>query len=263
MNITLKALVTLGCIMPISLWAQTLNLTSPDGKITLTVTDTEKPSYAIAFNGNAVIEPSALGMSFKHAPAFDESFSIKTSTKNTHKSTWQLPWGERKNVLDEHNELLVTFHSDRKQANTYHVRFRLFNDGLGFRYEVPSQSGLDKHIEITNEATAFNIAQRHRATAWWIPARGWNRYEYTYTTSGFDKIDRVHTPFTFKNDLGVHVSIHEAALVDYASMTLNQGRHGQFEADLTPWSDGIKVKTQANFKTPWRTLQISDNAVAY
>ncbi len=248
------------CLMPLSVFAQSLHLQSPDGKIILTIDDENTPSYQVSFNGNDVISNSLLGMAFKNAPAFDNSFKIKSSKRNSVDNTWQLPWGERKHVRDQHNELLVSFAANRDSANEYKIRFRLFNDGIGFRYEVPSQKGLAGKIEITNEATEFNVAQREKATAWWIPARGWNRYEYVYNTTSFNEIDRVHTPFTFKNDLGVHVSIHEAALTDYASMTLNHGRHGEFEADLTPWSDGIKVKTKAGFKTPWRTIQISENA---
>lgn len=260
MNISVKHIAALCCFLPTSLLAQTLNVSSPDGKLIVSVNDDETPSYQVTFNGKSVIDTSKLGMSFKQAAAFDQSFKIANSEKASQNTTWQQPWGERKNVVDHHNELFVTFSSSRNSANTYHVRFRVFNDGIGFRYEVPKQKGLDSTIEITNEATQFVIAESKNPTAWWIPARGWNRYEYTYNTTNFDQIDRVHTPFTFKNDQGVHVSIHEAALTDYASMTLNQGRHGQFEADLTPWSDGIKVKTVANFKTPWRTIQVSENA---
>ncbi|NMP30012.1 glycoside hydrolase family 97 protein [Thalassotalea sp. M1531] len=254
-------MLILGIFVAANLSAQNLSITSPDGHLKLTVADKDKVTYQLSYNGNSVIEQSSLGLSFKSAPAFDESFKIASHKKNSQKSTWQQPWGERKNVIDNHNELLVTFSSNRKKASKYQVRFRLFNDGLGFRYEVAKQKGLSDKIEITSEDTQFNIAKADGATAWWIPARGWNRYEYVYNTSSFNSIDRVHTPFTFKNSEGIHVSIHEAALVNYASMTLNQGRFGELEADLTPWSDGIKVKTSANFKTPWRTVQVSKDAI--
>lgn len=259
-KIILPLLVSALCV-PWGAFAKTVALSSPDGKLTLKVSDDEKPSYQLSFNNQAVIEPSALGISFKNSHAFDHSFKINTISKTSRNDTWQQPWGERAQVTDHHNELLVTFNSDRSTANQYKVRFRLFNDGLGFRYEVTKQPGLTANVEITSEDTQFNIAKTDGATAWWIPARGWNRYEYVYNTTGFDKLDRVHTPFTFKNGDGVHVAIHEAALVNYASMTLNQARQGKLEAYLTPWSDGIKVKTAANFHTPWRTIQVSKDAV--
>ena len=254
-------LVALCGFAPLIALGQSVQVSSPDGKIQLIVDDENSPSYRILFNNTEVITSSALGMSFKSSPSFDDSFQINNVAKSSHKSTWQLPWGERKNVLDHHNEVAINFTADRDKVNSYTVRFRVFNDGVGFRYEVSEQKGLKGNIEITDEATEFNIAQRNNAKAWWIPARGWNRYEYTYNTTGFGQIDRAHTPFTFKNDKGVHVSIHEAALTNYASMTLNQGRFGEFEADLTPWSDGVKVKTSATFNTPWRTIQVSADAV--
>lgn len=240
--------------------AQSLKVSSPDGKIQLTVKDENGPSYSITFNDQVIIEDSRLGLAFKKAPAFDNSFRIDSSEKNNHNETWQLPWGERKNVKNNHNELAIHFISQRQLANNYKVRFRVFNDGIGFRYEVEKQVGLHQ-VEIIDEATEFVIHQYDKATAWWIPSRGWNRYEYTYNTTPLTKVDRAHTPFTFKLANGTHLSIHEAALVDYAAMTINQQRDGILKADLTPWSDGILVKTTTDFKSPWRTIQISKDAV--
>lgn len=246
-------------VSPLTL-AESINLNSPDGKITLTVNDDTAPNYQVSFNGKAVLTNSKLGMAFKKVAAFDEGFTISSVTTSTSKSEWQQPWGERKNVVDHHNELLVTFSTKRAAANTFNVRFRVFNDGLGFRYEVPKQNGLNGNIEITDELTEFYIADADTATAYWIPAREFNRYEYVYETTPLGKALHTHTPMTMKLANGTHVSIHEAALVDYAGMTLNQRRTGQLKADLTPWSDGIRVKTGANFKTPWRTIQISEDA---
>jgi len=254
-----KMIVLASLFITPQLLAKTVDVSSPDGKIVLTVNDEQSASYQVSFNGTNVILPSKLGMAFKNAPAFDQSFSISSHQISSVDQTWQLPWGERKNVHDNHNELLVTFSSERKNANQFNIRFRLFNDGVGFRYEVDKTSGLNK-VEITDEFTEFKIENPKKATAWWIPARGWNRYEYVYNTTNIETVDRAHTPFTFKLDTGTHVSIHEAALIDYAAMTLDQQRPGILKADLTPWSDGILVKTQTNFKSPWRTIQISDSA---
>jgi len=251
-------------LLPVSViaLAKTTHISSPNGKIKLSISDdAEQPVYQVEFNQQLIISPSKLGMAFKNAPSFAQGFLIENTVVKQADSQWQLPWGERKNIQDKHNELLVNFTAERETANQYAVRFRIFDDGIGFRYEVPKQKGLASTIEITNEFTEFSIADSQEATAWWIPARGWNRYEYTYNTTSFAEIDRVHTPFTFKLKSGVHLSIHEAALVDYAAMTLDQRRPGLLKADLTPWSDGILVKTKANFKTPWRTIQINDDAV--
>jgi alpha-glucosidase len=247
---------------PLNLFAKSVQVNSPNGQIELIVNDDNaQPSYQVALNQQTILATSHLGMEFKSAASFAQGFYINKVVKSSVDNQWQLPWGERLNVADKHNEVAVTFVAKRNNANFYTVRFRVFDDGIGFRYEVSKQQGLAENVEITNELTQFSLADAEQITAWWIPARGWNRYEYTYRTTSLAEIDRVHTPFTFKLKSGVHLSIHEAALVDYAAMTLDQRRPGLFKADLTPWSDGVLVKTKADFKTPWRTIQISKDAV--
>ncbi|KTD98619.1 glycoside hydrolase family 97 protein [Pseudoalteromonas sp. H71] len=242
-----------------SCFAQTATLQSPNGNIKITISDElTTPSYSIDFKNKPVINHSALGFKFKQQAPFSEGFKITHTQKNTQNTQWQQPWGERQIVTDNHNEVAITF--KKPQGGVFTVKFRAFNNGVGFRYEVPKQPGFE-NIEITKELTEFAITDSQSATAWWIPARGWNRYEYVYNTTPLNDAPLVHTPFTFKNKEGVHVSIHEAALVDYAGMTLNQRRPGVFQADLTPWSDGIAVKKQGAFNTPWRTIQIGSKAV--
>jgi alpha-glucosidase len=234
---------------------------SPDKKIQLHVSDASgTPSYRVTFNNKSVIEPSKLGLVFQEVGEFGENFVIVKTKANRHKERWELPWGERRFVNDEHNELRVRFQQSKKRGYTFDVVFRVFNDGLGFRYDVPKQSGLST-LNITDEITEFSLANADKSTAWWIPSRGWNRYEYVHNTTPLNEVVRAHTPFTLKNPNGVHISIHEAALVDYAAMTLDQRRPGILKADLTPWSDGIRVKTKAGFTTPWRTIQIAEDAV--
>ncbi|WP_405633265.1 glycoside hydrolase family 97 protein [Pseudoalteromonas sp. Ld20] len=242
-------------------FAKDTTIQSPNGKIKITVSDTHStPSYKISFNDKEVIQNSSLGFNFKQQASFAEGFKITKTSNNQVNSQWQQPWGERQTIIDKHNELTVTFNKPAPHGGTYIVRFKAFNSGVGFRYEVPKQTGFES-IEITKELTEFAIADADKATAWWIPARGWNRYEYVYNTTPLQQAGLVHTPFTFKNADGVHVSIHEAALVDYAGMVLNQRRPGTFQADLTPWSDGIAVKKYGAFNTPWRTIQIGEKAV--
>ena len=244
-----------------SAFAKEATLKSPDQKIKITISDqSSSPHYSISFNGKPVIEQSRLGFRFKSQAPFDEGFVISKVTRSQTDSQWQQPWGERQTVVDKHNEIAVTFNKPAPHAGTYTVRFKAFDSGVGFRYEVPKQAGFEQ-TEITKELTEFAIAAKDKTTAWWIPARGWNRYEYVYNTTDLQDAALAHTPFTFKNGNGVHVSIHEAALVDYAGMVLNQRRPGTFSADLTPWSDGIAVKKRGAFNTPWRTIQIGERAI--
>jgi len=262
-----------------SLQAKVQTLYSPDGKLSFEISDEKsQPQYAVSYAGQELIQASALGLVFKKQAAFTEGFKIVDMEQTKVDSQWQQPWGERRIVKDHHNELLVTFRNEelpgaadssgffssllsdtKKQTGEYRVRIRVFNDGLGFRYEVPKQAGYES-VEIVKESTEFAVNDASGATAWWIPARGWNRYEYTYKQTALQDAAHVHTPFTLKTKNGIHLSIHEAALVDYAAMTLNQRRPGRFVADLTPWFDGTAVKAKTDFVSPWRTIQVSPDA---
>lgn len=267
-NLTLvrRSILLCSALLSLNLSAETLKVASPDGDIVFQVNDDNGlPGYHIAFRGKEVISPSALGLEFKGVEGFVRDLKITDHKKTQQDTTWEQPWGERRLVRDQHNELAVTFvRADKKSPNHFTLRVRVFNDGVGFRYEVPQQKKLADNrqgkIDIIDEKTTFSLPAPEQTKTWWIPSRGWNRYEYLYNTTMLDVVDRVHTPVTFKSPTGVHVSIHEAALVDYASMTLDQQRNGVLKADLTPWSDGIRVKTQLPFKTPWRTIQIAANA---
>ena len=237
--------------------AKTVMVNSPNKQIVVELTDdNQRPEYRVLFRGQPIIDDSKLGLVFQSLGEFSSAFNIDNTQTFEADSKWQQPWGEREWIVDKHNGLTATLSNGK-----YHFQLdiKAFDDGIGFRYRVPKQADLTE-LNITQELTEFTISKADKATAWWIPARGWNRYEYLYQKTPLTKVDRVHTPFTFRLDTGVHMSIHEAALVDYAAMTLNQGRDGILRADLTPWSDGIRVKTQAGFSTPWRTIQIADNA---
>lgn len=242
--------------------AKELSVSSPDGRLTVKISDQKiQPQYTVSFNGQEVIAPSNLGLVFKQQAPFTEHFKIKQSAYNQNNSHWQQPWGERRIVNDRHNELTVQFRNSKLANAHYSVRFRVFNDGLGFRYEVPKQKGYEQ-VDIVKESTEFSFSDVtvKNTTAYWIPARGWNRYEYVYNETPLYDAAHIHTPATFKTESGIHLSIHEAALVDYAAMTLKQQRPGKFIADLTPWYDGIAVKTSTDFTSPWRTIQIAADA---
>ncbi len=232
---------------------------SPDGAIAMLVkTDNNgDPSYLVTYRGQEIIRESRLGLRFNQHFGFDTGLEIAGISEASADETWEQPWGERRLVRNRYNELAVEFAAVEPPARSITLRMRAFEDGLGFRYEMPEQPGFNQ-LDITDELTEFHLPAD--VTAWWIPGRAYNRYEYLYKKSGLADIDRVHTPVTFRLPTGVHFSIHEAALVDYSGMVLDQRRENRFEADLSPWSDGIKVKTQTPFKTPWRTVQISPDA---
>lgn len=240
-----------------SLMAQE-SVSSPDGSIVFSVSNNDKHwlVYSVTFNNETVITESRLGLRFKDVKGLDAGLKIQKADRRKSDQTWEQPWGERRLVRDLHNEMLIHLQDDTQRR--LDLRVRVFNDGLGFRYEVPGQTGLQR-VDIVDELTEFHLPEDSRA--WWIPGRAYNRYEYLYRDTGLEDIQLAHTPLTLKTPTGIHLSIHEAALVDYAGYVLDQRRENVFQTNLTPWSDGIRVKTKTPFKTPWRTIQISKDAV--
>ena len=240
--------------------AESLTLASPDGKITVTVSDDGGlATYAVSYEGKRVIAPSKLGMIFAEHDGFDRGLAIAGSTRESKDETWEQPWGERRLVRDQHNELAVTFKPAKGPARQMTVRFRAFDTGIGFRYELPEQSALQGDVNITEELTQFGVGEK--TTMWYTPSSEFNRYEYLTRTAPAGQVADAHTPATFKSQDGIYFSIHEAALVDYSSMSLTALRPGNFESKLRGWSDGPKVKIKAPFHSPWRTIQVAPNAV--
>ncbi len=236
-------------------------VTSPNGEIVVTVTHNPRaePIYRVHYRNQAVVRDSRLGLRFLNRSDFDRGFKISTATTAKRSAkTWEQPWGERRLVRDQHNELIVTYAAVDQADRTFQVIFRVFDDGIGFRYQVKQLAG-PAQVNIVDELTEFQLSGD--ATAWWIPGRRFNRYEYLYNTTDINEVETAHTPMTLRLPSGVHMAIHEAALVDYAGFVLDQRRPNVFQTDLTPWSDGVRVKTTTPFKTPWRTIQIAPNAV--
>ncbi|MFC1688355.1 glycoside hydrolase family 97 protein [Pseudomonadota bacterium] len=231
---------------------------SPDGRIVFTVqvNDRHELRYSVRLGDEQLIRDSALGLRFRDQPGFDTGFDILEAALGTRDEHWEQPWGERRLVRDRHNQMLLTLGDEA--GRRFNLRIRVFNDGIGFRYEVPAQQGFEA-VHIVDELTEFHLPAQ--STAWWIPGSGYNRYEYLYRTGTLDEIETAHSPLTLRTPAGTHLSIHEAALVDYSAFILNQRRDNVFKTRLRPWSDGILVKTSAPFKTPWRTLQISKDAI--
>ncbi len=240
-----------------------VHVSSPDGRVQVTLKLEEgAPYYQVSYSGKQVIEPSKLGFRFKEAGPLDANLSIAAHTESTFDETWVQPWGEVKEIRNHYNELRVDLTETAEPAREMTVVFRVYDDGLGFRYELPQQENLSS-FQITDEETEFALANIHRV--WSIPAYGDERYEYLYTESPLSflrvRMSRaVHTPLTMETVDGLFLSIHEAALIDYASMTLKATGGDKLGCDLVPWSDGIKVKGSPPFQTPWRTIQIAEKA---
>ena len=234
-------------------------LLSPGGDIEVSVAARGgRLGYAVHYRGEEVVRPSQLGVLFESRHGFNDGLVLTGEPeRRSSDTTWEQPWGENRFVRDHYNELLVTARHEVSGA-VIDIRIRAFDDGIGFRYEMPEQPGIES-LNIVRELTQFNVPPE--AAAWWIPADRTNRYEILYRESGLEGIDRVHTPVTFRLPSGTHLSIHEAALVDYSGMTLLQEDTGRFRAALRPWSDGILVKTAVPFVSPWRTIQIAPDAV--
>ncbi len=233
---------------------------SPDGRLSLTVSlDGEgRASYAVSRGGKPVIADSRLGMLFTDAPKFDRALSLAGTSRNAVDTSWNQPWGEWATIRDRHNELTVRLREQKDLKREIAVTFRLFDDGVGFRYTLPRQANMQR-VNIAGELTEFAFAEP--GTAWWKPAYLWNREEYLYKKTPIDGVGTAQTVMTVKLASGTHVAIHEAALVDYAGMNLRRSdRPHALIADLTPGAGAPSVSREAGFSTPWRTIAIADDA---
>jgi len=237
--------------------AKMVRLSSPDGMIEVSVNDDGGAlSYSVTRDGNEVIQSSLLGMRFAKQHGLDRDLRIVETQFSSSDTSWEQPWGENRFVRDNHKQLRLSIARKSPQLK-FDLVVKAFNDGIGFRYEVPKQGGLNS-VEITEELTEFNMDQDSKA--WWIPARKWNRYEYLYNTTTVDEMEMAHTPVTMRLPNGTHVSLHEAALVNYSGMSIEHRRGANLVANLAPRADGSLVKLNTPFVTPWRTIQIAEDA---
>jgi alpha-glucosidase len=259
----MKNLMLIFLFFPWLLFAtpQSWQLHSPDKQITITLTlDETRFAYAVNFQQKPVLRSSALGMAFKNQPSLQNNLELVSSATRNHQQTWQPFWGQRAEITDHFNELQLTLREKSATPREMTVFFRAYNDGIAFRYHFPAQPHL-KDVVISNELTEFAFAQNF--SAWWIPAYRDQRFEYQFLNSALSSVDVAHTPITLLNK-DVAIAIHEAALLNYASMTLRNiaDNHITFTADLVPWANGDKVYTKTPFQTPWRMIQIAESELA-
>jgi glucan 1,4-alpha-glucosidase len=249
---------------------------SPNGALVLNVMVKDgTPAYWLSYKGRPVIKESKLGLQLKNDEALTEGFVVAKNTTTTVNETWQPVWGEVKNIRNNYNELAVTFMQVATQRSII-LRFRLFNDGLGFRYEFPLQEKLN-HFIIKEEKTQFALAGDHKA--FWLPG-DYDTQEYSTVTSSLSEVRKkmkaaitpnasqttfsetgVQTPLMLKSADGLYINIHEAALLNYSALSLNlDDKNFILESFLTPDAIGDKGYLQTPCQSPWRTIVVSDKA---
>jgi alpha-glucosidase len=254
--------VALALFLPAAAVAQeAVRVISPDGRNAAEVTVAQgRLHYSVTRDSRAVLAPSLLGFEFRTAPPLLDSLRISNVARTSRDETWTQPWGEVAEVREHYNELRVSVSETGAPGRRFDVVFRAFDDGIGFRYEVPSQPGLE-YFELQEELTEFALADDARA--WWIPSNRarLDRSEMLYSVSPMSLLDSVQTPLTMRTSWGTFVVLHEAHLVDYARMNVAGRRHMEdrvLRAALSPLADGVKVRGRTPFSTPWRTIQLAD-----
>ena len=277
-----------------------LTLSSPDGQMVLRFAVVNGvPQYALDRAGKEIVKPSKLGFTLEWRDNMAQAFVMKEMTRSSKDETWQPVWGEEKNVRNHYNEMLVTLeqpagkvasmdHSTDKRPTVMQIRFRLYDDGLGFRYEFPSVVGKQPdgtplynalvYFWIKEELTEFAMAGDH--LAWWIPG-DYDTQEFNYTESRLSKIRSLHsgaqvgggwpwksfsetgvqTALQMKTDDGLYINIHEAAVLDYPTANLDfDDKTMTFRIWLTPDATGYGARLQTPCMTPWRTVQVCETA---
>ncbi len=251
---------------------------SPNGKLQLNFTIKEEgsPYYTLQYKGKPVVKDSKLGFILKPSTSYFSGFKVENISYTSENTSWKTVWGPNKEVNDHYKEMLVHL-VQNKTGWKLDIRFRLFDDGLGFRYEFPVQPDL-RHFTISNELTSFNLAKDYKA--FWIPA-DYDTNEFPVTTSTLSQISglidevrkeplaakapstslAVQTPLMLKSQDRIYINIHEAALVNFPAMTLNlDDKNFILSSNLTPDKNGDRGFIQTGSVSPWRTMIISDDA---
>ena len=272
----LKPLIILLCLSVSIVTAQ--QLTSPNGELTMqfSLQEDGTPTYKLQYKNQEVIKESRLGFHLKNdKKSLLDDFKITDTSTSTFKDTWQPVWGEVKEITNHYNQLKVTL-TQNETDRIMVINFRLFDDGLGFRYEFPTQKNL-VYFTIKEERTQFAMTGDH--TAFWIPG-DYDTQEYDYTKSKLSEIrglfDKavtgnasqeqfsktgVQTALMMKTDKGLYINLHEAALINYSCLSLDlDDKNFIFNSHLTPDARGDKGYLQSPTKTPWRTIIVSDDA---
>ncbi len=226
-------------------------------RIAIDVDNDGRPTYAVTRRGKAIIAPSRLGFLFTDGRKLERGLGFVSHATRDEDGSWDQPWGEWKTIRNHFRELRVRFQEKAGQMRVMDVVFRVYDDGMGFRYEFPDQPNL-KTANIADELTEFAFAQD--GTAWWKPAFLWNREEYLYNRTPLSAVGTADTPVTIQLADGTYVALHEAALVDYSGMAVARTEGTTLRAALTLGAGRPKVIKSGAWTTPWRTLIIADDA---
>lgn len=279
-NYLVKALVLLLCVGLMNACKDkqtvpksTISSPSENVKVNFFLTANKAPAYQVLFHDQVVIDTSFLGFNLKDQPDLKDSFEIVSVAVDSARENWELPWGEQLEVNNHYHELTISLKENNAAARLMNIVFRVYDDGLGFRYDFPEQSGFKEAI-ILEENTQFKLTSDHET--WWMPG-DWDSYEHLYNHTKISEINAlalgdpglnqstimanaVHTPFTMKSEGDVYMSIHEANLTDYAGMTLLVDTANLvLESGLVNSERlGYAVKRTVPFQTPWRTIQLAD-----
>ena len=257
--VSLVILVSNWCLGVTDCDAKNVLVSSPDGAVMVTVgVKDHHPFYRVDYQGRTLVAPSRLGFRLDHEE-LGANMTMGKVSRSSMDETWTQPWGENGTTRNHYNELTVDY---REQTGRFmQVVFRVFNDGFGFRYNLPSQ---DKRKEYCVQDELTEITLAHDAKAWSIRSNHTAYFEGLYTADLLSRKDTVCTPLTIEYEKGLFLAIHEAALEDYASINLTprRGNDGSVRllTALTPWRNGVKVYAKGDLKSPWRTMIISKTA---
>ncbi|MBV7269536.1 glycoside hydrolase family 97 protein [Winogradskyella luteola] len=252
--------------------------TSPNGKlrVELQLNKEGEPYYRTLYNNKVIVDTSYLGFEFTNAPKLKGGLKHLGSEVNAFNETWEMPWGEQRTVENNYKFIKANFEESEAPNRKVTIEFRVYNDGIGLRYEFPKQDGWIEAL-IKEEHTEFNLTEDYKT--FWIPG-DWDIYEHLYSTTKLSEIDAksyipkthlaqshisensVNTPVTMVGKEGIHLSFHEASLIDYSGMTLKVDTENLILKSSLVGSENTdyKVKKSLPFTTPWRTIQITDNA---
>ncbi|MBK8044614.1 MAG: glycoside hydrolase family 97 protein [Haliscomenobacter sp.] len=244
-------------------------------KVEVMLAGNNQPAYRILHGETVVVDTSFLGMEFRDQPPLSENLNVVKAKQSAFSETWETVWGDQQKILNAYSQLQVEFEETTAPHRRFSLDFRVFDDGAGFRYVFPKQEAMDS-VVVMDEHTTFQLTGDHQT--WWQPG-DWEIYEHLYNESLFSGIDAlskrskhdlaqssipenaVNTPVTMRTADGLHLTFHEAALYNYASMTLKVDKENRrWVSELVGSPDQSKAKLRTPFQTPWRTVQIAEKA---
>ena len=232
---------------------------SPNNRVVASfMVDKGQISYFVTKDDKIILRKSRLGLILKDAEPLADNFSVVRAYSRSTDETWKAYWGEQRVIRNNYNETAIYLEETEKPNRLLTIRFRVYDDGVAFRYEVPAQPEMENMV-VADELTEFSVDTNSRS--WSIPAYQPDRYEYDYVEHPvYSLAESVHTPITIQTPVGHYISIHEAALYNYGSMTLKLN-NSTLKSDITPLSDGMRAYVELPFSTPWRTITIAHDAL--